>query len=83
MKEDIIILGSDHAGFLAKEKIKEFLSVKDIAFEDIGPYSLEKNDDYPKYAIKAGEKVSKNKKFKGILICGSGIGMAIASNKVT
>lgn len=82
MKEEIIILGSDHAGFSAKEKIKEFLSAKDIAFEDLGSYKYSKNDDYPIYAIKVAEKVAKNKKFRGILICGSGIGMEIAANKV-
>jgi ribose 5-phosphate isomerase B len=79
---EIIFLGSDHAGFALKEKIKGLLAKKGMKYEDLGPYKLNKKDDYPDYAFKVAEKVSQNKNSKGILICGSGIGMEIAANKV-
>ncbi|PIN92937.1 ribose 5-phosphate isomerase B [Candidatus Pacearchaeota archaeon CG10_big_fil_rev_8_21_14_0_10_31_24] len=77
-----IYLGADHAGFALKEKIKEWLSKKDIYFEDFGSYDSKMSDDYPDYAFKVGEKVARHKEAKGILICGSGTGMVIATNKV-
>ncbi len=81
MKNDVYI-GGDHAGFFVKEKLKEFLEGKDIDYQDLGPYKYNKKDDYPDYAFKVGEKVSKNKNSKGILICGSGLGVSVAANKV-
>ena len=77
-----IYLGADHAGFELKEKIKEFLSKKNIYFEDLGCYNADSKDDYPDFAFKVGEKVIRRKDSKGILICGSGIGMCIAANKI-
>jgi len=77
-----IYLGADHAGFALKEKIKEWLSKKDIYFEDFGSYDSKKSDDYPDYAFKVAEKVARHKEAKGILICGSGTGMVMAANKV-
>lgn len=76
-----IIIGSDHAGYKVKEKLKKYLAGKKIKFEDIGTDS-EKPVDYPEIAIKAAKIVAKDKNAKGILVCGSGIGMAIAANKV-
>lgn len=76
-----IIIASDHAGFRMKEKVKEYLRRKKIEYEDLGTESL-KSVDYPDYAIKVAEKVTKNKNTRGILICGTGTGMAIAANKV-
>jgi len=64
-----------------KEKVKEYLRRKKIEYEDLGTESL-KSVDYPDYAIKVAEKVTKNKNTRGILICGTGTGMAIAANKV-
>src|SRR3989344_1509886 len=77
-----IIIGSDHGGFELKEKIKEFLRKKKIAYEDIGTHVYDEKDDYPDYAFKVAERVSKIKDTKGILICGSGSGLAIDANKV-
>ncbi len=75
-----VYLGADHAGFQLKEKLKDYLLRKGF---EIGDFSLElkEGDDYPDVAIKLGEKVAKSES-KGILICGSGSGMAIAANKV-
>ena len=80
-KEKTIYIGSDHAGFKLKKKIKQFLLKKDYNVEDLGPYKYNPNDDYPDYAIKVCKKVLEDKS-KGILICGSGQGMNIAANKM-
>lgn len=76
-----IALAADHAGYRLKEKIKEFL--KDAGHEvlDFGTYS-EASCDYPDFGIKAGEAVAKGEAERGILICGTGIGMCISANKV-
>lgn len=71
-----IIIGSDHAGFKLKEQIKELL--KDT--EDLGTDSKE-SVDYPLIAEKVAKKVAKTNS-KGILICGTGIGMCISANKI-
>lgn len=76
-----VYLGSDHRGFELKEKIKRYLKGKNIPYEDLGTHSSERVD-YPDYAFKVGKKVSRKKDSKGILICGTGTGMAIAANKV-
>ena len=75
-----IYISSDHAGFKLKESIKTYLSKKKLSFLDLGPYNVDKVD-YPDYAHKLAKKVKKNKKYIGILICGSGTGMNIAANK--
>ncbi len=75
-----IIIGSDHAGFLVKEKIKVFLKKANIKLLDIGTFS-EERVDYPDYGKKLALAV-KNKTVFGILICGSGIGVSIAANRI-
>ncbi|MFH1236958.1 MAG: ribose 5-phosphate isomerase B [Candidatus Aenigmatarchaeota archaeon] len=74
-----VAIGSDHAGFELKEKLKEFLQANGYHFEDFGTNS-EESADYPEYAKKVSEAVISGFEF-GILICGSGIGMSIAANK--
>ncbi len=76
-----IALGADHAGYEEKEKLKAKLDEMGIAYEDMGTDSTE-SVDYPDYAKKVGEAVSKGEFDQGILVCGSGTGMAIAANKV-
>lgn len=76
-----IYLGSDHAGFRLKEKLKEYFEEQSILHEDLGTYSLGQVD-YPDYAFKVAKKVSRQKDSRGILICGTGTGMVIAANKV-
>jgi len=75
-----LFIGADHAGYGMKEKLKELLQQKRIAFEDCGTYS-DKPVDYPDIAKIVAEKVVAEKS-QGILLCGSGTGMAIAANKV-
>jgi RpiB/LacA/LacB family sugar-phosphate isomerase len=79
--EKKIYLGSDHAGFKLKEKVKKWLKKENIAYQDLGNKVYNINDDYPDYAEKVGKAVVKNKSF-GILICGSSEGICIAANKV-
>ncbi len=76
-----VALGSDHAGFFLKEKVIAYLGQKGIEVEDMGPYNAERVD-YPVYGKKVGEKVASGEVDKGIVICGSGIGISIAANKV-
>lgn len=76
-----IALGSDHAGYEAKETIKEYLSERGIEFEDFGTASTD-SCDYPDYARAAAEAVSSGKCLRGIICCGSGIGVSIVANKV-
>ena len=74
-----IIIASDHAGFLMKEKVKIFLNKSKIKSLDLGTFS-EERVDYPDYAKKLALSVKKKSSF-GILICGSGIGVSIAANR--
>ncbi|MBS3058901.1 MAG: ribose 5-phosphate isomerase B [Candidatus Diapherotrites archaeon] len=76
-----IIVGADHAGFRLKEKIKEHLKRKGFEVVDEGTDS-EKSCDYPDFAVKVAEKVAKSPKSIGIVVCGTGIGTAMAANKV-
>ncbi|MEZ4820211.1 MAG: ribose 5-phosphate isomerase B [Bdellovibrionota bacterium] len=76
-----IAIGSDHAGVELKEKIKTFLESKSIEVLDVGPHD-EISVDYPDYAKLVTDHVCKDKNTLGILICGTGIGMSIAANKV-
>ena len=81
-KEVTVILGADHAGFNLKEKLKKYFQKRRIPYEDVGTDGSKPHDDYPDYAVKAAKKVAKNKNYKGILVCGTGTGMAMAANKV-
>ena len=76
-----IALGADHAGVVLKEQIKTFLDEKGVAYEDFGTHSTDAVD-YPDYAVKVANAVADGSYDRGILFCGSGIGMAIAANKV-
>jgi len=75
-----IVIGSDHAGFLMKEEIKEFLKKYNYLIEDFGTFS-ENRVDYPDIAVPLAEAVHLKKFEFGILLCGSGNGMAITANK--
>ena len=76
-----IALASDHAGFAEKEKLKAVLLELGVEFEDLGPASTE-SVDYPDYARKVAEQVAQGTVEQGLLVCGSGTGMAITANKV-
>ena len=75
-----ICISSDHAGFEIKEFIKEFIIDSNISITDLGPF-INQSVDYPDFAKKVSRRVSKKKSEIGILVCGSGTGMAISANK--
>ncbi|MBI2675778.1 MAG: ribose 5-phosphate isomerase B [Candidatus Aenigmarchaeota archaeon] len=75
-----IALGSDHAGFPLKKDIRKYLDSSGLQFHDFGTYSTE-SVDYPDYAAMVAESVRRNEYERGILVCGTGIGMCIAANK--
>jgi ribose 5-phosphate isomerase B len=76
-----IAIGSDHRGYDAKKKILALLKQLGHETEDMGPYGNE-SVDYPDYALQVAEAVGAQRVDRGILICGTGIGMCIAANKV-
>jgi ribose 5-phosphate isomerase B len=76
-----IAIGADHAGWHTKEAIKSYLESSGYPVEDVGTWS-EESVDYPDYARKVAETVAAGRAQIGILACGTGIGMAIAANKV-
>ena len=76
-----IALASDHAGFSEKEKLKPLLTELGIEFVDLGTRS-EASVDYPDYARSVAEEVAHGNVDQGVLVCGSGTGMAITANKV-
>lgn len=77
-----IFIGADHNGFDLKNKLIEYLQQKNIRVEDMGNYEHDPEDDHPIYARKVAEGVlQKPEESKGIVICGSGIGVTIAANR--
>lgn len=79
-KKPPVIIGSDHAAYDLKEKIKAFLIERGIDVEDVGSHS-EASVDYPDFGIKVASMVSAGKFERGILLCGTGIGMSMVANK--
>lgn len=77
----MIALGCDHAGFPLKEEIRKYLDEIGVAYQDAGAYSLE-SVDYPVHAEKACQMIIDGVCDKGILCCGTGIGISIAANKM-
>lgn len=78
---DSIYIGSDHAGLALKKEIKEYLSAKKHKVIDLGVFAAEPPSDYPDIAHEVAEKVRENNGARGILICGTGIGMCMTANK--
>jgi len=80
--EDLkVVIGSDHGGFYYKEKIKEYLKSRDIPFTDVGTHTREACD-YPVISRNVCDKVIIGEANRGIIVCGTGIGVSIAANKV-
>lgn len=75
-----IIIGSDHGGYKLKSALLEYLPALGFEIEDVGCFS-EESCDYPEFALKVARKVASSKD-KGIIICGTGIGVCIVANKV-
>lgn len=82
MKEIIIAIGADHRGFAMKEYLKKECKFFDstLTWLDVGVYSEERSD-YPLFAIKVAQAVLQKNAHVGVLLCGSGVGMAIAANR--
>lgn len=76
-----IVIGADHGGYQAKEAVREHLTAQGFQVEDFGTFQ-EESCDYPDVAHKVGQAVAKGEFDQGILICGTGIGMSLAANKV-
>ncbi len=76
-----VAIASDHGGINLREEIKSLMDEMGIEYEDFG-CDCKTSVDYPDYALPVAEKVAKGEFDKGILICGTGIGMSIAANKV-
>ncbi len=77
----MIALGSDHVGYELKIKIMEYFDSKGIEYKDYGTYTTERTD-YPIYGRKVAEEVAKGACEKGLIFCGTGVGISIAANKV-
>jgi len=75
-----VIIGSDHAGFSLKEGVKRILTEMNIEITDVGTHSNE-SVDYPDFGSRVAEKISSGEFKRGILVCGSGVGMSIVANK--
>ena len=78
----VVALGADHAGFPLKEDLKGWLIAHGYDVVDLGTQSAEAVD-YPDYAAAVGGAVTTGKAERGVLVCGTGIGMAMAANKVS
>jgi len=76
-----IYLGADHRGYELKEKIATWLFDLEHAYLDVGASSLNPKDDYTKYAEEVASLVANNKGSRGILLCGSGVGVDVVANK--
>ncbi|MDH7475945.1 MAG: RpiB/LacA/LacB family sugar-phosphate isomerase [Microgenomates group bacterium] len=77
-----IFIGADHRGFDLKNKLIEYLQENNIRVEDMGNYDYDPQDDYPEFAKKVAQAVLQNPHDSlGIIICGSGVGVAIAANR--
>lgn len=76
-----VFLGSDHRGYYLKEKIAKWLYENKCDFFDVGAQSLELSDDYTKYASEVASLVANEKGGRGVVLCGSGVGVDVIANK--
>ena len=77
----MLAIASDHGGFALKQELMAHLRQTGVEFEDLGTYT-EESCDYPVYAEKLGRAVAAGEYEKGVLICGTGVGISIAANKI-
>ena len=77
-----LVISADHAGFALKEEVRAYLSHAGHEIVDLGAYTGNSADDYPDYAEKVGEAIVNGVAKRGILICGSGVGVCVAANKI-
>ena len=77
-----LVIASDHAGFPLKEEMRAHLAQAGHEVVDLGAYKVEPEDDYPDFAVKTGEAIKAGVAKRAILICGSGVGVCVAANKM-
>lgn len=77
-----VIVGADHRGFALKEGLKARLTEHGHTLEDVGAHTMDPMDDYPDFGVAVGRAVAQDSNARGIVICGSGVGVAIAANKI-
>jgi ribose 5-phosphate isomerase B len=77
-----LVIASDHAGFELKEEIRAYLAKAGHEVLDLGAYKVDPQDDYPDFAERVGDAIRAGDAPRGILICGSGVGVSIAANKI-
>ena len=77
-----LVIASDHAGFSLKEELRANLAAAGHEIVDLGAFKVEPEDDYPDFAQRVGEAIRAGVAPRGILICGSGVGVCIAANKM-
>lgn len=76
-----VFLGADHRGYELKEKIAKWLFEMEYPYQDLGAYHMDPNDSYTKYAEQVASLVAANKGSRGVLLCGSGVGVDVVANK--
>jgi ribose 5-phosphate isomerase B len=76
-----VALAADHAGLALKEKLRRHLAARGVEVDDLGAHD-ERPSDYPDFARAVGEAVASGRAARGILVCGSGVGVAVAANKI-
>jgi ribose 5-phosphate isomerase B len=77
-----LVISADHAGFPLKEEVREYLTKAGHELVDLGAFSGDQPDDYPDFAEKVGDAIRAGVAKRGILICGSGVGVCVAANKI-
>ncbi len=75
-------LAADHGGFELKESLKDYLATMGHEVKDFGAYTLDNDDDYPDYIVPLARAVAAQEVSRGIAVCGSGVGAAVAANKI-
>ena len=77
-----LVIASDHAGFQLKEEVRAYLTSAGHEIVDLGAYTGDQPDDYPDFAEKVGDAINQGVSKRAILICGSGVGVCVAANKI-
>jgi ribose 5-phosphate isomerase B len=77
-----LVISSDHAGFPLKEEVRDYLAKAGHEVIDLGAYEVDPLDDYPDFAERVGLALKRGDAPRGVLICGSGVGVCVAANKI-
>ena len=77
-----LVISSDHAGFPLKEEVRAYLAKAGHEVVDLGAYEVDPLDDYPDFAERVGLAIKRGDASRGVLICGSGVGVFVAANKI-